>query len=518
MSFQVGIRRALLIQVPGSDRVGANFIPLGLLGVGGLLKKHGIQCTVIDFCLETESQLIEKVKAIKPELIGFGGIASSFGSAKVISRLLHKVCQDTVFVAGGPLASTYEILLEDGVVDYVFHGEVEYSLPKFIDFLETGKGLERIGGISFLKEKIKEFNSGTTSPKWFKQNSLVGRSFPEKQLANLDDCGFPDFSLTDLNIYTRDLRVWFEIYEAEINEIDALRPRVDKLLREGKYRFIEMVASRGCTHRCAFCYRHVKGVRRFSADYVIKYIKLIKEHVQVDGVCFDDELFNNDLEWIYDLFDELDNAGLGLSFYMVSGMRADKIDDDLFQRMSRSGVIDIGFGHESGSDRVLKYYGKGVTRQQNIDSIEMARRNGIHPSVQIVIGSPVETTRTIMETSEFLKETNVYNASINYILPLPETRVWKEVVGSGQVKDVRGYLDRVKRFGPTFKVGLNLTNANNRTWLFWRIFLKRTIYVNRYKDNFFRKFYYTSYLFIFVLLMKKIGARLFLIRTHNNIF
>ena len=64
---------------------------------------------------------------------------------------------------------------------------------------------------------------------------------------------------------------------------------MESLLKGSKYKYLEIVSSRGCTHRCRFCYRHVRGVRRHSVGYIIKYIKLLREHCDVDGVYFVDD-------------------------------------------------------------------------------------------------------------------------------------------------------------------------------------------------------------------------------------
>ena len=506
--YKKKIERALLIQVPGVDRKD-RFAPIGLLAVAKILQNSGIHVVICDMCIEDASKMVDIVKKTRFDLIGFGGIATSYGTAKEFSEFLHKFCPDSVYVAGGPLASTYDILLEDGVVDFSFHGEVEKSLPKFIAFLESGNGITDIGGISFLRKKLEYFEIEANSAQWFKQNDLICRTFSEKQMINLDDCGYPDYKLVDLDKYTLDLRDWYSSYKPGVDKADILKAKIERLLEQKKYKYLEIITtSRGCTHRCKFCYRHMQGVRRFSISYVINSIRRVKEHYDIDGIAFADELFNSDEGYVHGLCDALDGLNLGISFYMAGAMRVDKINAGLLRRMSKTGFIAVNFGQESGSDTVLKYYGKGVSRQQNINSVKLSEECGMHTGVQLVIGSPAETMKTIKETRDFLKAVDASLASINYIIPLPETPIWEEIIKKGYIKDVREYLNKVKKYAGSYKLGLNISRASKLVWVFWYIFLERAVFLNRHKHHFLKMLYYKTYCFKCIAVLSHISRAL----------
>lgn len=498
------IENTLLIQVPGSNTEGISLMPFGLLGVSSILQKHNIRVRIIDLYTESRQRLLKEIEDFKPHLIGFGGIATSYIYARELSEQLHEYLPESIFIAGGPLACVYELLLEDRIVDYVFHGEVEYSLPKFIKFIETGEGLANIGGISLLKEKLPDLGITQASVKWFKQDERIGRTLPESQLSNLDDCGYPDYGLIDLYKYRRDLRDIYLEYKAGIERLPSLNTKINKLIEQKKIKYFEIFTSRGCAYRCRFCYRNVKGIRSFSVGHVINNIKLLKGRCPIDGIYFADELFNSNLSWVYELCDALQNSDLNLSFYMSGGNRADNINDNFIKRLSQVGFINMNFGHESGSDTVLKYYGKGVTRQQNIDSIMLTRKFNVHTCSQLLIGSPIESMKTIKETNNFLKAADVTMASINYLIPLPQTPIWEEVRAKGYIKDIRKYLERAKKYGSSHWLGYNFSKANKLVWLFWSAYLERTVFLNRNRHNFLKKLYYQTYFYKFVSIIKYI--------------
>lgn len=507
-------KKVLLIQVPGSAGKSV-FAPVGLLAVGKILRAHGIEIKIVDLCIDNDIlKLIQIAQEIKPCLIGFGGIASSYSATKDISKILHKYCPDSVYIAGGPLSSTYDILLEDRAVGYVFHGEVEQSLPKFISFAKEGASLSAIGGISFLSEKAKTTEDNGNFARFMRHDNLITRTHPFKEPVDLSTNGYPEYGLIDMNPYTLDLRDWHAIYRPQIDKISTLKNRIKGLMEGGKYRYTEsIVTSRGCTHKCQFCYRHVPGIRRYSIEYVLENIRLLKKHCAIDGVSFSDELFNSDRRYVYELCDALKSADLGLSFYMACGVRADNIDEDMIRRLSEAGFINLLFGQESGSETVLKYYRKGISAQQNIDSVLLTEKYAMHTCVQLVIGSPVETTKTILETRDFLRAVDARQASINYIIPLPETPMWEQVKNAGYIKDIRKYLERVRRYAGSYRLGLNLSKANKLVWIFWYIFLERAVFLNRYKNSLLKKIYYGTYFFKVSSLIKrrlfrKTGVRL----------
>jgi radical SAM superfamily enzyme YgiQ (UPF0313 family) len=75
-------------------------------------------------------------------------------------------------------------------------------------------------------------------------------------------------------------------------------------------------------------------------------------------------------------------------------MRADKVDEFMLKRMKDVGCTEINYGQESGSDTILKEYRKGIDVKTNTLITLLTRKQGLKCPVQIVIGSPSETSST----------------------------------------------------------------------------------------------------------------------------
>ena len=163
---------------------------------------------------------------------------------------------------------------------------------------------------------------------------------------------------------------------------------------------------------------------------------------------FGDELFNFSPAWVMEFCDAIEREKLDI-FYNVAGARIDKTDENMLRRLKETGCIAITYGQESGSDTILREYKKGVSKEKNKEISMLTNKLGILSIVQLVIGSPSETDKTIEETIGFLRDIHCCLYSLNYLIPLPETPSWEVVKKRGLIKDEEKYLDDVAEYGGT---------------------------------------------------------------------
>ncbi len=425
-------KRILLINVPSRRGRGGKTLPLGLLYAGSIIERCGHIAKIYDPYLNDENltkldsgdytELGGILEEFHPDIVGFGGIASSFGRTKKISGYINIKHPDILQISGGPLASVYKLLLTKTNVGIVFHGETERTLPIFLERHCNGLPYADIPGIS------------TISPL-----GVISRNPLAPQIENLDEIPLPDYNLIDLKAYHLD-----DMY---IN------------------------ASRGCTNRCSFCYRHMKGHRQHSVPYMINHIKFIIEKFGIKRFGFSDELFNANKQWVLDFCDMIERENLKISFGV--SMRADKVDEFMLKRMKNAGCTIINFGQESGSDTILKEYRKGVDAKTNMSITLLTREQGVNCPVQIVIGSPSETPSTIRETIEFLIGLGEGDLSINYLIPYPEAPIWEYVEKNQLVTDVENYLYEIAHWGGS--PVLNLTQIPDNIWRTWSFQIKSEV-------------------------------------------
>lgn len=442
----------LLINVPSRKGKGGFMLPLGLLYVGAIIERYGHKAKIVDLYLENHSaknfdpsRLDDVIENFKPNIVGYGGIATSYGITKQLSLYMKERYPEIIQIAGGALASTFELLLTKAKVDVVFHGEAEVGLPIFLERLVKGESIRDIPGTSCLL------------------NGQVTRNPPTKQIEDLDEIPFPAYHLVDVTQYLHPVQDWIDVYKLSLKE----DPRFEDLLKNirNKTHFIPIITSRGCTYRCLFCYRHVRGFRQHSVKYVIEHIKYLQKTYGVNGFQFSDELFNENPAWVMEFCDAIEQNNLDI-FYIVGGARVDKVDEKMLCRLKETGCVEIDYGQESGSDIILREYRKGVTSQKNKEATTLTNQVGIFSPVQLVIGSPSETDETINETIQFLKDVNAHDFALNYLIPLPETPIWRYVTERKLITDVEKYLDNVAEYGGAGLL-VNLTKESDQTVSKW---------------------------------------------------
>jgi len=438
----------LLVDVPSRKLKGIYGIPIGLLYVGGAIERCGHSPKIIDLYSTGEGafglknfnyRCLDKIiEEFKPSIIGFGGIATSYGRTKHLS--IHIKCKypNIIQIAGGALSSVYDLLLSKTKVDVVFHGEIEANLPIFLKRIGESRSFNDIDGISYVI------------------NEKIIRNPPVKQIENLDVIPFPAYHLINIPEYSSIER-----------------------LEKGK-KHIAIISSRGCTSRCSFCYRQVRGYRRHSVDYVMEHIKFLKEKYNITSFLFSDELFNANRQWVLDFCDKLGKNNLDIVFE-IGGARVDKVDNEMLMKLKETGCVAIGYGQESGSDIILKELRKGTTVQQNKEITNLTKNMGFISEVQLVVGSPSETTKTIYETIKFLKDIDSYTYSLNYLIPLPEAPIWKYVEENNLVRDVEEYLDFVAEHGGA--AAINLTKQPHIIWHSWNLYIRFELKSHYYKKT-----------------------------------
>jgi len=457
--------KVLLLWVPSRVRGGkmdGQTFPVGLLYAGRVMEDMGINVTIYDIYQHafdpenTDKFCWAKIKALittlKPKIVGFGGIATSYGWTKILSLKIKEDFPDILQIAGGALASTYQLLLNKTAIEVVFHGEVERNLPVFINRLNNGGNIYDIPGISYLSEKRE-----------------IVKNSPQKQIENLDDIPFPAYHLVNLKDYFYQEEPFYKSFlksNYENLKSQALYEKTERKIGNVEVLF-PVITARGCTHQCSFCYRHMARYRKHSVDYVVRHLKYIKKEFGISGIYFYDELFNGDIQWVSDFCDAIERTDLNL-IYKASG-RADKVSRKLLTRMSDTGCFNLEFGQESGSDKILREYRKGITRKQNLEATRLIRECGIYSVVQLVIGSPGETRETIKETIDFLKNVNSKIFSLNYLIPLPGAHIWKHVEGNNLISDVETYLDQVSQ--KNAEPIVNLTKSPEAEWKNWASYI-----------------------------------------------
>ena len=369
-------------------------IPLGLAYLGAVVREHGHSVRVKDFNMigemswqNIEDALAREIRWFDPDLVGITcNTAERFNMVKLAGKVKNHT--GAFLIVGGPhVSATVEQTLRCiPEVDVVVRDEGESTTIELCEKLELGDtSWKKVRGISYIEK-----------------GEVV--SNPDRELIeDLDKIPFP----------ARDLFG---------NEEYAFRIPLSNL----QNRVTGIVTSRGCSGRCTFCFTHVMWRHRYRIrspnNIVDEMEQVLQEYPFFEGFWIMDDNFIADKRRTIAICREIRRRGLKI-IWGCHG-RVDAIDQELASEMASANCKMISFGIESGSDKILKYMGKGSTTHLNKRAIRICRENGIQPRGTFIFGYPGETLIDILKTIEIISyfEPNMTLYSKNVIL-FPDTPI-----------------------------------------------------------------------------------------------
>lgn len=307
-------------------------------------------------------QIAHKIINSNVTLVGF----SIWASTKLVSLALAKTIKDKnkeiLIVFGGPECSfSGEELIRNESVDVVVLGEGEQALLEIHKLLNTNMQIEGCAGTI-----TKKHGEIVCNP-------------PREEILDLDRLSFPDYSVFDLKRYN----------------ISTALP---------------ISFGRGCIRRCVFCNTHVSWSKlrvRKAANILAEMKTQIKKHPHVRKFEVDDTALNLNPEMLSELCDLMIKNNVKIKWGGSGIIRKDMTRELLF-KMARAGCNCIGYGLESGSQKIIDLIGKGFKIEDADKVIKDTFEAGIETILQIIIGFPGETDEDFSETLNFIERNKSY--------------------------------------------------------------------------------------------------------------
>lgn len=344
--------------------------PIGLGYLASYLERtteHEVQ--ILD-CLQkkyTLPEIQERIKAQSPDLVGITILTPLARSAVAVAKLVKEVSPQIITIGGGPHATyDYVNLLQNYHFDYVVLGEGEITFTELVNYLAgpTQMRKEKILGIAYRDKEGKIVNTD-----------------PRPPIEDLDALPFPARHLVNFKEYI----------------VDGLLPRA-----------LEIMGSRGCSHRCIFCSSsHFFGRwRARSPENIIAELQaLIQQYPQIKSFLFYDDNFTLNPQRVIKLCRLLIQNGL--NHYQWNCLaRVDQVNQEMLKLMKRAGCQKISYGIESGSPQILKNINKHLNLETACQAIRATKQAGIEALAFFMIGNPGETRATIKESIKFAQKLN----------------------------------------------------------------------------------------------------------------
>jgi len=381
---------------------------LGILRIAAVLEKEGYPLEVLDLSGIQNYEEVMRVHAQSSPATLFGLTATSpqMPAATNITRVIRQVRPDAKIILGGPhitlVNTAYKREKKLGI-----HGRAAVAFQKLaetFDLLVAGDGEEAIF------HAIKN-----NAPKCIDADDPKSPLFLNN--ARLNELPLPARHLVDVNSY-----------HYQIEGVRAL----------------SMIAQLGCPFACGFCGGRespmLRRIRMRSTENVVaEMVHLYKNYDTRGFMLYDDELNVNTK--MIELMRAIKSAqqGFGVEFRLRGFIKAQLFTEAQADAMYQAGFRWILTGFESGSPRILQNINKRATREENTRCIRIAKKHGLKVKALMSVGHPGETRETIMETHQWLLQTQPDDLDVTIITTYPGTPYYDYAVRHPEKPDVWVY-------------------------------------------------------------------------------
>ena len=434
----------LLLQLPhiyGKTKRLPEDIPLGIGYLIAVLKNAGYKVGLLDIWGKdlNNEQVIDSIRKVLPkyDLCGISAYSTQYSYFTWIIKEIKKI-KDIPIIVGGPLAThSSHIMEKHPEVDFIVLGEGEISIVNLLKNIDSPQNVFGIG---------------------YKKDGKLIINQKQDEIRDLDILPLPGREMFDVESYIK-------------NATGNLFPKRD-------FRILNMISSRGCPYRCRYCSKTFKYARTRSINSVIREIQFLKGKYGVNYINFNDELvlFNKKRGM------ELSEKIKPLKINWCCQGRVNVVDLELLKAMKDAGCVAIGYGIESGSQRILNNMNKKATVEQNYAAIEITKKVGIEIIVQTMFGYIGENEESIKETAGFCIRCGIKAGPLFPVVPLPGTDLYSYAIKHNLIKDEVKYHINLDS-GYNFYSSVNLTQWTNSEFIKKRRQLRNKINNYYYKSH-----------------------------------
>ncbi len=193
--------------------------------------------------------------------------------------------------------------------------------------------------------------------------------------------------------------------------------------------FTLVLSSRGCPNQCTFCaYRNMKWRYR-SPENVVEELKMLQDQYGIRNFVYFDDTISINKERCMRICALMKKEGLKMKYAICT--RVNNIDEELLRAWKETGLEEISFGVESGSDTILKNVRKSITKEQIVHAFKLCKKLKIKAVTLIILGLPGETKSTIKESKDLVKEMNPFYLQYSLCIPFPNTPAYEYYKSKG---------------------------------------------------------------------------------------
>ncbi len=358
----------------------------GLQYIAAVLREAGHEIMFLEGFFYSNEEMLEKIREFRAQALGVYVISLLWDKAKpLIEKARERDPGLFTFIGGHGATAMPETLMEGTpALDAIVVGEGEITSRELIRAVMNGEDLKTVRGLLI------------------RDGGRLLRTPPREMLDDLDRLPFPAVDLCEMDRY-------YPSFE-QVSTVPAM----------------QMLASRGCTGSCLYCYKmYGSRIRLRDPVRVVDEIEYYIRNYGTREIKFWDEHFSHDHDHVYAICREIMARNLNIRWWV--SCRADSVDRPLLKAMKKAGCWCINYGVESGLQKHLDTLMKHESIQQIRDAVRLTHSVGIKTHTTYIFGIPGETFEDGLKTIEFARELNSFTVEFFPITPFPGTPLYKGV-------------------------------------------------------------------------------------------
>ncbi|MBN2382861.1 radical SAM protein [bacterium] len=363
-------------------RLGTIHQPIGLLYLAAGLEQNGHEVIICDEMVADD--LSQMIRDHKPDLIGITVTSLLFQRVCSIIKEIRSVDPNTKIILGGPhISAVPRLSLEMSGADGAVVGEGEETIIE----LAGGRSWSSIRGLNY-------FENG----EW--------RSNERRLAPDINALPMPARHLLERSKYLGEHEVGFRVGQ--------------------KNTLLRLFTSRGCPFQCTFCCSHNifgRKARFRSAESVLAEIEQGIKDWKTTNVMFMDDTFTLNKDHVQEICDAIIKSGHTIRWGCFA--RA-TLSEEMIIMMKRAGCHMMGFGVESGSQRILDMMKKRTKIPEIKQTLALCRKHGIRTKAFIMVGLPHETTEDYNQTVALVLGSKLDYLLVSVFVPLPGSEILSE--------------------------------------------------------------------------------------------
>jgi len=394
---------------------------MGLMYIASVLRTHNHLVRIEDTRIHNNEEYLNKVISdFEPHIVGLSALTIESEKMHAIATTIKKKNNKIKVIAGGPHPSSYpEDTLGNPSIDVVVAGEGEETIVELVPAIFDD--YSSIPGIYY--------RSGTT----------IVKTKERTPLNDLDSLPFPSWDLIDIEAYAK--RFSMSVV--------------------GFRRYMGLFTSRACPYRCIYCHNMFgKRFRARTPENVLKEIETLVKQYHINDFEVYDDIFNFDRTRALKIMELIIERNLNIMMSFPNGLRTDRLDYELLEKMKRAGVYYISIAVETASERVQKYIKKNLNLKKVNEMINACAKLGIFTRGFFMLGFPTETEEEIKKTIWFAVRSKLHTAYFFIVTPFKGTELGK----------IANPTDKIPYRDYDYFAGyFNFSNVSTRKLLFYQL-------------------------------------------------